>query len=103
MTKTVRIENADTSDWKVKVIVQDLRQVGPAAGEQEWVTTETLYLGYPTAMTNNLYLTSTRRFIVEEDGVSDNQFYDKKYVRGLEESVRLMNLEKQCKKEPNAA
>lgn len=102
MTKTVRIENADTSDWKVKVMIQDLQQVGPCVGEQEWVTVDTRYLNFPTAMTNDVYLTSTRRIIIEEDGVSDTQFYDKKYVKGLEEKVRFMNLEKQAKKESNA-
>lgn len=78
MTKTVRIENADTSDYKVRVTVQDKN---PISGE--WVDTQVINLDYPTAQTNNVYLTSTRRFIVEEDGVSDMMFIDKKYYEKL--------------------
>jgi hypothetical protein len=67
MTKAVRIENADTSDYKVRVRVQD-RVWDPVAQAMtdEWKDVEVQLLAFPTAMTNNLYLTSTRRFIVEE-------------------------------------
>lgn len=87
MTKTVRIENADTSDYKIKITVQDLKQVGPAAGEQEWVDTDTINLDYPTAQTNGLYLTSTRRLIIEENGVGDSCFVDKKYIKRPEDRI----------------
>lgn len=85
MTKTVRIENADTSDYKIKVTVQDLKQVGPAVGEQEWVDTEIINLDYPTAQTNSLYLTTTRRLIIEENGPGNTVFVDKEYIKRLEE------------------
>lgn len=78
MTKTVRIENADTSDYKVKVTIQDKNSISG-----EWVDTQVINLDYPTAQTNNMYLTSTRRLIVEEDGVNDMMFIDKKYYEKL--------------------
>lgn len=59
MTKKIRIENADTSTFKVRAYMEDLingvwtRVVG---GE---------LLDYPTAMTEQ-YLTNTRRIVVEE-------------------------------------
>lgn len=63
MTKKIRIENADTSSFKVKVTAQDKNtETG------EWADVP----GAPAVNLNNpaqlseLYLTSTRRFIVEE-------------------------------------
>lgn len=61
MTKRVRIENADNSDFRVVVEVWD--KVG---GEAPDVLAQTIELNYPTAMTNDLYLTSTRYFVVKE-------------------------------------
>lgn len=59
MTKQVRIENADTSQFKVKVYVEHLI-------DGQWVRqTETNDLPYPTSMAQN-YLTSDRRLVVEE-------------------------------------
>lgn len=61
MTKAVRIENADTSNFKVLVQVWDKGQndaPDTLASEHR--------LDYPTAMTNGLYLTSTRYLIVKE-------------------------------------
>lgn len=59
MTKQVRIENADTSSWPVRVTVQNKNAEG------EWVDAESVQIDYPTQMTQQ-YLTSNRRFIVEE-------------------------------------
>ncbi len=67
MTKNVRIENADTSTFKVVVDVQerkwdfDLNKL-----QDEWTTVETVTLSYPTQMTEK-FLTSTRRFIIREE------------------------------------
>ncbi len=61
MTKAVRIENADTSTFKVLVQVWDKGQNGEPDTLAQEVT-----LGHPTAMTNGLYLTSTRYFVVKE-------------------------------------
>ena len=82
MTKTVRIENADTSDYRVKITVQDKGING------DWQDIQVVNLDYPTAQSNGLYLTSTRRFIVEENGVGDSCFVDKKYIKMLEEKAR---------------
>lgn len=60
MTKTVRIENADTSDYKVVVEVYDMAVDG---GDSKLV--ETLSLDHPTAQVAP-YLTSTRYFVVKE-------------------------------------
>lgn len=63
MTKRVRIENADTADYKVVVQVWDK---GYPEGEPDKLVEEIL-LGYPTAMTgDNVYLTSTRYLVVKE-------------------------------------
>jgi hypothetical protein len=78
MTKTVRIENADTSDYKVKVTIQDKN-----FDTGEWQNTCTINLDYPTAESNGLYITSTRRLIVEEDGVTDMISINKKYYEKL--------------------
>jgi hypothetical protein len=62
MTKRVRIENADTSDYKVIVQVWDKGRDGAPdtlASEHR--------LDYPTAMTgDDVYLTSTRYVVVKE-------------------------------------
>lgn len=63
MTKTVRIENADTSTYKVIVEVWDR---GYPEGTEDTLV-NTIYLNYPTAMTDaNLYITSSRYLIVKE-------------------------------------
>lgn len=62
MTKQVRIENADNSDYKVLVEVWE-------KGYQGSLDTliETVRLDYPTAMTgSNVYITSTRYLVVKE-------------------------------------
>lgn len=61
MTKLVRIENADTSNYKVRVKVQTYNDT-----TQEWSDTGEVYaLDSPAAMKES-YLTSHRRLIVEE-------------------------------------
>lgn len=63
MTKKVRIENADTSNFKVVVEVWDKSYPEGTPDKLAF----TVNLDYPTAMTgDNLYLTSTRYFIVKE-------------------------------------
>lgn len=61
MTKHVRIENADTSDHKVKVFIEERSNTG------EWIRgeQEPMPLSYPTAMTT-LMIHSGRRLVVEE-------------------------------------
>lgn len=63
MTKHIRVENADNSDWKVIVQVWDK---GPN-GEPDTLAFEEK-LDYPTAMSSTaIYLTSTRYVVVKED------------------------------------
>lgn len=63
MTKQVRIENADTSDWRVVVQVWDK---GYPEGEPDKLVREVM-LDYPTAITDNsVYITSTRYLVVKE-------------------------------------
>ena len=63
MTKHVRVENADTSDYRVVVEVWDK---GYPKGAPD-VLLATHFLDYPTAMTDrNVYLTSTRYLVVKE-------------------------------------
>lgn len=68
MTKHIRIENADLSDWKVKVLVQD-RQYNAETlmYDGDWKTTETLDLNSPTQMITH-YITGSRRLVIEENG-----------------------------------
>lgn len=68
MTKNIRIENADTSNWPVRVTVQD-RVYDAEAGKMTdmWRDTETRQIDHPTAMTQ-VALTSSRRLIIEERG-----------------------------------
>lgn len=62
MTKRVRVENADTTSYKVVVEVWDKG----AAGQPD-VLVGTQVLDYPTAMTKEgLYITSTRYLVVKE-------------------------------------
>jgi hypothetical protein len=64
MTKRVRIENADTSDYQVVVEVWDR---GYPAGEPD-VLVKSVRLSYPTAMTDHdVYITSTRWLVVKEE------------------------------------
>lgn len=61
MTKAVRIENADTNtSVKVVVIVEDQGTDG------EWREVDRRELGHPTAMAHDLYLTTSRRLVVQE-------------------------------------
>lgn len=62
MTKLVRIENADTSDYKVVVQVWDKGVDGAPD-----TMAEEVFLSHPTAMTDgSVYLTSTRYLVVKE-------------------------------------
>lgn len=62
MTKRVRIENADTAQYKVIVEIWDKG----LNGEPD-VLADTKRLDYPTAMTDDsVYLTSTRYIVVKE-------------------------------------
>lgn len=62
MTKAIRIENADNSKWKVRVYTEDFIN-------GEWVRDpKPVALDYPTAMTTDKYITSSRRLVVEEAG-----------------------------------
>ncbi len=71
MTKTVRIENACTSKFKVLVTLQELQyDYDKNVMGTEWVTIKKFPLDHPTFMLTD-YLTTTRRFIVEENGVLD--------------------------------
>lgn len=63
MTKLVRIENADTSNYKVHVEVWDK---GYPEGEPDKLH-KVIELNHPTAMTGmDCYLTSTRYLVVKE-------------------------------------
>jgi hypothetical protein len=63
MTKRVRIENADLSQYKVVVEVWDK---GYPAGEPDKLA-QTIELNNPTDMTGHeCYLTSTRYLVVKE-------------------------------------
>lgn len=63
MTKHIRIENADMSEYKVRV--QVFEKIHPA-GDPDTLVSEEI-LGFPTAMTTTgVYLTSTRYVVVSE-------------------------------------
>lgn len=67
LTKHVRIENADTSSYKVKVLVQErLYDVEQQRLSDDWTVTKTFNLDYPTALITD-YLTSTKRFLIIEE------------------------------------
>lgn len=62
MTKKVRIENADTSTFKVVVQIWDKGR----DGEPDTMAKE-ISLPYPTAMTgDDVYLTDSRYIVVKE-------------------------------------
>ena len=58
MTKQVRVENADTSNHKVKVHVEQLEN-------GEWKRVRTLDCDYPTAMASE-YIHDSQRLVIEE-------------------------------------
>ena len=60
MTKQIRIENADTSDWKVVIEVWD--KGAPGAPDN---LVETLRADYPTALVQT-YITNSRYLVVQE-------------------------------------
>jgi hypothetical protein len=67
MTKSIRVENADTSNFKVVVEVWDRGDFNRGIPDN---LVETIKLDYPTSMTpQGLYITSTRYLIVKENGV----------------------------------
>lgn len=60
MTKQIRIENADTSNWPVRVTIQH------KDAEGNWVDQPgAVQIDHPCRMTEQ-YLTNTRRLVVEE-------------------------------------
>lgn len=61
MTKTIRIENADTSDWRVDVEVWDVVEGG------KLVLVAVHQLDNPATM-KELYITNTRHLVVKEFG-----------------------------------
>lgn len=63
MTKSVRIENADTSKYKIKVHIERKNLEG------DWVRAEkeSQLLSYPTALTTML-IHEAQRLVVEEIG-----------------------------------
>ncbi len=64
MTKTVRIENADTSNWPVRVTVQ---HKDPETGDWKTQPKGFTQIDYPSALCQN-YITSGRRLVIEELG-----------------------------------
>jgi hypothetical protein len=71
MTKKVRIENADTSNYKVVVQVWDksypVKQEDGSFAQAPDTLVKEIPLDYPTAMTgDDVYLTSSRYLIVKE-------------------------------------
>jgi hypothetical protein len=64
MTKHVRIENADMSNYKVTVEVWNKDWQNPDDRSKD-VLERTINLDYPTAMSTE-YLTNTRYFIIKE-------------------------------------
>ncbi len=67
MTKKVRIENADTADYKVIVQIWDKGPLGPNDTPTPDTLAKEIRLDYPTAMTgDDVYLTSTRYIVVKE-------------------------------------
>lgn len=72
MTKNIHLINADNSNYKVKVLIQDKKFSYGDDNEllpwnDEWKTVETLDLNYPGQLLTR-YLTSTRRIVIEENG-----------------------------------
>lgn len=66
MTKQIRIENADSgTSFPVRVTTQDKVYDANGVWSGEWRDTSSQQIDQPTAMFQN-YLTSSRRFIVEE-------------------------------------
>lgn len=70
MTKSIRVENADNSPFKVAVEVWDK---GWPLGEAPDTKARTILLEYPTAMTpSDLYITDTRYLVVRETVPADH-------------------------------
>ena len=67
MTKRVRIENADTADYKVVVQVWEKGPVAAPDKQMPDTLVNEIKLDYPTSMTgDNVYLTSTRYIVIKE-------------------------------------
>lgn len=67
MTKRVRIENADTANYKVIVQIWDKGGLSETGTPMPDTLAKEIELAYPTAMTgDDVYLTSTRYFVVKE-------------------------------------
>ena len=77
MTKAIRVENADMSDWKVVVQVFDRGAMTEVTDPLTGLKTpcyapdalvKEYHLDYPTAMTpqHECYITSTRYLVVKE-------------------------------------
>ena len=66
MTKAVRIENADTSNYKISVYTEDKQADGT------WVRSpEPVRLDHPTQITT-LHIHTHRRLVIEEPGSEAN-------------------------------
>jgi hypothetical protein len=67
MTKHVRIENADTSTWPVRVTIQHKNHETGAWEDQPG----SVQIDHPTFMTEQ-YLTNTRRIVIEERAADES-------------------------------
>ena len=67
MTKRVRIENADTSDYKIVVQIWDKSAILPPADVPPDTLVKEIELNHPTAMTgDDCWITNTRYLVVKE-------------------------------------
>ncbi len=74
MTKHIHVINADTSSWKVKVLVQDKWFKFDEGGkvlpwDNTWKTVEIIALNNPGQLLTK-YITDSRRLVIEEDGMN---------------------------------
>lgn len=82
MTKSIRVINADSSDWKVNVITQCLDKEG------NWYNSTTSTLDSPGSCTDQLYIYPGQRIVIEENGQTNYMQVDKSYIKKLEETVK---------------
>lgn len=72
MTKNVRVENADGSNYKVQVLVYDMKVPGVIDPLNDFLV-KTISLDYPSNMTGTMGLDSgihdSRYLVVRENGV----------------------------------
>lgn len=93
MTKTIRIENADGSNWPVRVTVENKQANGG------WKPEKSSQIDHPTYMVQE-YLTNNRRLVIEERAADQDVEHSGLPLYQCHKQVRAAKIQSFTRTEP---